>query len=134
MNERSKETEWSEIEEVARRHGWSEDVNCTPWAWLDTIVQRRQCWIDQAMAKFDKLERQNARLKELYASVLSVVRRYQDERDVLLDRVKGALLGIRDATDVGLEEGDSELYWCGACRSFHHPNNPTCVRGIDGKT
>ena len=30
------------LDEVARRHGWSEEVNCTPWAWLDNEIVRHQ--------------------------------------------------------------------------------------------
>jgi len=44
--------------------------------------------------RIEKLERRCARLRELYESSLAVVRRYQSERESLLDRVRGALLGI----------------------------------------
>jgi hypothetical protein len=36
------ETTTAGLEEVARRHGWSEEVNCSPWAWLDNEIARLQ--------------------------------------------------------------------------------------------
>jgi len=36
------ETMTAGIDEVARRHGWSEEVNCSPWAWLDNEIARLQ--------------------------------------------------------------------------------------------
>lgn len=36
------ETMTAGLEEVARRHGWSEEVNCPPWAWLDDEIERLQ--------------------------------------------------------------------------------------------
>lgn len=55
--------------------------------------------VERLSAKVEKLERQNARLRELYESSLAIVRRYQDEREGFLDRVQGALLGIKDAEE-----------------------------------
>lgn len=34
------ETTMNGLEEVARRHGWSEEVNCSPWTWLDNEIAR----------------------------------------------------------------------------------------------
>lgn len=51
---------------------------------------------EQAEA-IEKLNRQNARLKQLYESSLAIVRRYQSERESLLARVQGALLGVEQA-------------------------------------
>lgn len=51
--------------------------------------------IREQQREIEKLTRRNVRLRELYESTLAVVRRYQNERDGLLDRVKGALLGIK---------------------------------------
>jgi len=36
------ETMTAGLDEVARRHGWSEEVNCSPWAWLDNEIARLQ--------------------------------------------------------------------------------------------
>lgn len=30
------------LEDTARRHGWSEEVNCSPWYWLDNEIARHQ--------------------------------------------------------------------------------------------
>lgn len=48
----------------------------------------------ECLRQAEKLERQVARTKELYESSIALVRRYQDEREGLLDRVEKALLGI----------------------------------------
>jgi len=45
----------------------------------------------------DELRHERDRYKELYESALEVNRRLQKERDGLLDRVRGALLGIDDS-------------------------------------
>lgn len=49
-------------------------------------------------ARAERAERKAARCKELYDSALRVVRRYQAERESLLARVEGALLGIASAS------------------------------------
>lgn len=46
----------------------------------------------------EKMDRKVKRSHELYESSVAVVRRYQAERDGLLDRVRGALLGIKESS------------------------------------
>jgi hypothetical protein len=48
----------------------------------------------ECLRQADKLERQVVRVRELYESSMAIVRRYQGEREGLLDRVEQALLGI----------------------------------------
>ena len=59
--------------------------------------------------RIEKLERQNARLRELYESSMAIVRRLQDEREGLIDMAKRVIaLGIRESSKKGIESLFSE--------------------------
>lgn len=51
------------------------------------------------LRQVEKLERQNTRLRELYESSIAIVRRLQEEREGLIDRVERALRGIAEKED-----------------------------------
>lgn len=52
--------------------------------------------VDRRNERIAKLERQVARTKELYDSSIAIVRRLQEEREGLIDRVERALRGIAE--------------------------------------
>lgn len=49
--------------------------------------------------KINKLERQVGRLRELNESQLALIRKYQDEREGLLDRAKAAIIGAEEVSN-----------------------------------
>jgi len=55
--------------------------------------------IAQLRAEADAAKSKAARWKELYESALTIVRRYQAERERFLARVEAALLGIASTSE-----------------------------------
>lgn len=61
------------LDEVARRHGWSEEVNCTPWAWLDSRLKSSQDALERIEKALSSYESDDMNQRRMIAEVWSAL-------------------------------------------------------------
>ena len=75
------ETMTAGLDEVARKHGWSEEVNCAPWAWLDSRIQSAQSALDRIEKAMNSYESDDMNQRRRIAEVWSALADAEEARE-----------------------------------------------------
>lgn len=76
------------IERLARRLGWSEEVNTPPWSWVEDFVERLEGEAIGAASKIVDLEDEVATLKQGNRDYARMIAEFEERSKPVADRGK----------------------------------------------